>query len=240
MCYNLSSFTDVRGDIMRILIFVLLLPLFAAASEPIVLSASCDAGGGVSLLLDINNTDLPQQWVGLKIVRELVGSCDKPDTIHDDLLPLPAPGASLQHEVQTTIDGDGLAWRFTAVAVDGDGIVHATNSTATDHAFVSQGNATFFRGRVEHIADSRFRLAGCDARCWPTFEDVTAIHLGVTELQMVVWATHNTTLYVVGDWNDTSLAEGEFADVYDVKVTSSCGAIANEPLTWSALKSSYR
>jgi hypothetical protein len=225
---------------MRILIIVLLLPLMASASEQVSLQASCNLSGQITITVDIDNTDLPEHWLGLQVVRELIGSCDKPEEVTVDLLPLPAPGESLHHELSTTADGSNLSWRYTVQAVDTDGNIHATDSGLSSRAYVSWGQSTFFKGKIEHIAGSRYRLVGCDARCWPHFKDVTPGDMGVTELQMVVWATHNTTLYVVGEWNDTPLANGGFADVSDVKITSSCGALMNELQTWSALKTSYR
>ncbi len=226
---------------MRILIIILmLLPILATASEQISLQASCNPSGQITITVDVDNTDLPGHWVGLQIIRELIGSCDKPEDVTVDLLPLPAPGESLHHELSTMAEGSNLSWRYTVQAVDADGDVHATDSELFGQAYVSWGEATFFKGRVEHIAGSRYRLVGCGARCWPHFKDVTPGDMGVTELQMVVWATHNTTLYVVGEWNDVSLANGGFADVSDVKITSSCGAVVNELQTWSALKASYR
>jgi len=225
---------------MRILIFVLLLPILASASEQVSLQASCSPGGQITITVDVDNSGLPGHWAGLHVVRELIGSCDKPEDVTVNLLPLPAPGESLHHELSAMAEGSNLSWRYSVHAVDTDGNIHMTDSEAASRAYVSWGDATFFKGQVEHIAGSRYRLVGCEARCWPHFKDVTPDDLGVTELQMVVWATHNTTLYVVGKWNDVPIAYGGFADVSDVKITSSCAAVANEVQTWSALKSSYR
>ena len=85
-----------------------------------------------------------------------------------------------------------------------------------------------------------YSLVGCGAG-WESCDSVTAEELGVSELQMIVWATHGTTIHIYGKWADEPGDTGCFREVEIAKATQFCGSgLPNERMDWGRLKSSYR
>jgi hypothetical protein len=98
-----------------------------------------------------------------------------------------------------------------------------------------------FRGRVVTQSPGVYALAACTNGEWPSCEAVTASELGVSELQMVVWATRGSTIQVFGKWSDEPDETGCFSEVEAAKSTPAfCAGLPVERVAWGSLKSSYR
>jgi len=97
-----------------------------------------------------------------------------------------------------------------------------------------------FKGRVVTYGASQYGLVGCGFGEWDSCDFVTPADLGVTELQMLVWATRATTILIYGKWEDDPLAITCFREVEDVKVTAGCESLAHEGMSWGSLKAAYR
>ncbi len=108
------------------------------------------------------------------------------------------------------------------------------------HDDAAREDVAIFKGYVVLLDNDQYGLAGCTSGDWASCDEITPLELGVTELQMIVWATRNTTLLIYGKWDDSPLAVNCFQNVEAVKVTSSCEGLPNESLSWGSLKASYR
>ncbi|MBC8424331.1 hypothetical protein H8E07_09430 [bacterium] len=105
----------------------------------------------------------------------------------------------------------------------------------------SSTDPPIFLGSVVNLGVGEYALVGCGIGMWPDCELVTAAELGVSELQMLVWSTHGTTIYIFGKWADEPDETGCFREVEAAKSTLYCGGgVANERLDWGSLKASYR
>ncbi len=115
----------------------------------------------------------------------------------------------------------------------------AADISAHDDA-VRQDTPIFLGSVVIVEIGVEYSLIGCGAG-WQSCDSVTAEELGVTELQMLVWATHGTTIHIFGKWADAPGATGCFREVEAAKATHFCGSgLPNERMDWGDLKSSYR
>ncbi|MBU0742772.1 hypothetical protein KKA85_03150 [bacterium] len=115
-----------------------------------------------------------------------------------------------------------------------------SDARAQDGDGTSRDDVAVFKGRVALLDPGHYSLVGCAAGGWFSCDDITPTELGVSDLQMIVWATRNTTILIYGKWADSPEAMSCFQGVDAVKVTSGCEELPNERLAWGAIKSCYR
>lgn len=238
MCYNGSSSSTDGGSIVRFAIVALLIcsPLFAHAD--VSLEAVCDGSGQVRVTVTARNDAMPASWKGLVVERTRIGACGETQILTADLLDLPAPGETLIHVLETAVPIAGVNYRFETRVVDDSGLEHTLPGAVYDHAAL--GPAPTFVGRVASLAAGHYELQGCEADCWPVCSDITAVQLGVSEVQMLVWATHNTTIAVYAAPAGPLTSGACYENVSEVKVSPSCAPTSTSAATWSSLKLSYR
>jgi len=219
-----------------VLVILLLLPAIAAGS--VSLHAVCEADGSVAITITAENDAMPPDWLGLVVTRTRIGVCDVSENLTEAPLDLPAPGDELIHRVDSSVPLPGVNYRFETRAVDANGRLYDLPGAVYDHAAL--GLAPSFIGRVVYEADDAYRLEGCTADCWPTCNDISASQLGVSDFQMLMWATKSTTIAIYAAPAGPLASNDCFEYVTAVKIAPPCFITPNESASWSSLKSSYR
>ena len=96
-----------------------------------------------------------------------------------------------------------------------------------------------FKGTVAHLYDTTYFLDACEWEGFIDCPEVTPEELGVSNLDMVMWATHGTTIYVYGKFDEDT--DACYRDIIDVKVTDPClTPISDETYSWGTIKGVYQ
>jgi len=223
-----------------ILLFLMSLPsVVLGVDDWVELTANCAEGATVPTLTATMQvtSELTASWVGWVVDRTTIGVCEPAVQVNGPHA-FSATRTTVGFSDPTVVAGRAYQYRIRAVDASGNRFYLGWGGgdfppAFYETAYVTCGNAAAVRGNLVH-AGGRTGIVPCAGQCW---QPILLLADLPTQLEMFI-----DTIVVV----ELSGALGDnFEGPYLGSITGwsipvGCGIVATEPVSWGAVKATYR
>jgi len=223
-----------------ILLFLLSLPsVVFGLDDWVELTASCGDGAAVPTLTATMQvtSELTASWVGWVVDRTTIGVCEPAVQVNGPHA-FSAVRTSIGFSDPTVVAGRAYEYRIRAIDAAGNRFYLGWGGgdfppAFYETAYATCGDAVAVRGTLVH-AGGRIGIVPCAGQCW-----LPILLLADLPTQLEILIDTVVVVELRGALGDNF--EGPYlGSITGWSIPSGCGSVGTEPVSWGALKATYR